>query len=485
VRRTEFFRTTGFRLGLAMAAVLVVGILTLSGFVFWYVSADLRAPIDSAIRAELRSIVDVPADTVEPEIERHLAHDPRHVKIIGLFSSSRQLLAGNLVEWPERTAPDEEFNFVQVTRTDAHGGEIQNALVAIYEYADGRSLIVGRSVDSFLELRAKAARGLLIGLTPAVVLSILGGVVLGRRTQKRLTELRRAARRIIAGRLIERLPIRSRGDDLDQLAEIVNSMLDEIGNLMNEIRGIGEDIAHDMRTPLTRVRARLERARDQAESREELGEAVDKAISGIDQTLAIVTALLRIAEIEHDRRSAGFAPVDLAEIVQAVVELYEPIADDKGLHLSANVEAHAIVHGDRDLLMDAIANLVDNAVKFTPAPGKIIVDLQTGTGGPTIRVRDNGPGIAESERENVLRRFYRSDKSRHSPGIGLGLNLVAAIARQHGFTLSIGDAYPGCIISLVCFSSEATPPNLPPSLPSGKAVPERPLQRAPLVTPNV
>jgi signal transduction histidine kinase len=476
VRRTEFFRTSGFRLGLAMAAVLVVGILALSGFVFWYVSADLRAPIEMAARTELRSLSDVPSEAIESEIERHLGHDPRHIKTIGLFSSSRQVLAGNIVEWPERLAQNEEFSFVQVNRADVHGRETQNALVASYQYADGRSLIVGRSVDGFLELRAKAARGLLIGLSPAVVLCILGGVILGLRTQKRLTELKRAARRIVAGHLIERLPTRSRGDDLDQLAEIVNSMLDEIAKLVNDIRGIGEDIAHDLRTPLTRVRTRLERARDHAESRDELADAVDKGIAGIDQTLAIVTALLRIAEIEHDRRSAGFAPVDLAEIVQEVVELYEPIADDKGLQLDASVDAHAIVHGDRDLLMDAVANLVDNAVKFTSAPGKILVELQTGTGGPTIRVRDSGPGIAETERDSVLRRFYRSDKSRHSPGIGLGLNLVDAIAKQHGFTLSIGDAHPGCIIALICRSGDATPASSP--------VPERSRRPAPLATPN-
>lgn len=472
MRRAEFSRTTGFRLGLSMAAVLVVVVLVLSGFVFWYVAADLRAPVEMATRAELRSLVDVRAGTLDTEIERHLAHDPRHVKTIGLFSSSRQLLAGNVVEWPERVAPGQEFNFTQVIRADGH--ETQNALVAIHRFPDGRSLLVGRSIDAFLELRAKGARGLLIGLSPAVLLCVIGGVILGLRTQKRLTELRRAARRIIAGHLVDRLPTRSSGDDLDQLAEIVNTMLDEIAKLVNDIRGIGEDIAHDLRTPLTRVRARLERARDHAETREELADSVDKAIAGIDQTLAIVTALLRIAEIEHDRRSAGFAPVNLAEIVHAVVELYEPIADDKGLRLSASVDAPAIVHGDKDLLMDAVANLVDNAVKFTSGPGAIVVALKTGPGGPAISVRDSGPGIAEAERENVLRRFYRSDKSRHSPGIGLGLNLVAAIAHQHGFDLSIGDAQPGCIVTLTCRRDDEVAANAP--------VPERLERTASLAT---
>jgi signal transduction histidine kinase len=469
VRRTEFFRTTWFRLGLAMAGVLTIGILALGGFVFWYIAADLRAPLDIAIRTELNSLVngprDLPAGAPHPdlysEVERHLKFDPRHVKMIAVFSPSREVLAGNLAEWPGPLLPDHEFNSVQTMRVDERGHEMRHVLIASYEYPDGRRLFVGRSIDDILELRAKMARALLIGLSPAVALCILGGVVLGLRTQRRLTELRRMTRRIVAGHLADRLPTRSRGDDLDQLAEIVNSMLDEIAKLMGDIRGIGEDIAHDLRTPLTRVRARLERGRDHAATREDLAETVDKAIAGIDQTLAIVTALLRIAEIEHDRRCAAFAAIDLAEIVQEVAELYEPIADDKGLVLATRIDEHAVVQGDRDLLMDAVANLVDNAVKFTPAPGKVLVELRNAGGRPSIRVCDSGPGIAASDRENVLRRFYRSDKSRHSPGIGLGLNLVAAIAKQHGFTLSIGDAQPGCVMEIVCTGSETAPTNPP------------------------
>jgi signal transduction histidine kinase len=458
VPHAEFFRTTGFRLGVAMAAVLVVVILTLSGLVFWLVAADLRAPVEFAVRNELKTISGAPSDLLQSEIERHLRFDARHVKFIGLFSAARRPQLGNMPEWPASVQEEKEFSFITAVRNEDRGPEAHNVLLALHEYPDGRALIVGRSVDELMELEARAARGLLIGIIPAVALCICGGIVLGLRTQKRLTEVKRAARRIVAGHLGERLPTRSRGDDLDQLAEIVNSMLDEIAKLMGDIKGIGEDIAHDLRTPLTRVRARLERGRENAETREELADTVDKAIAGIDQTLGIVTALLRIAEIEHDRRSAGFGSVDLGDIVQAVAELYEPIADDKGLTLETRIETQATVQGDKDLLMDAIANLVDNAVKFTSAPGTIRIELRDGANGPLIRVCDTGPGIAESERDTVLRRFYRSDKSRGSPGIGLGLNLVAAIVKQHGFKLSIGDANPGCIMEVTCCGAVVTPP---------------------------
>jgi signal transduction histidine kinase len=218
---------------------------------------------------------------------------------------------------------------------------------------------------------------------------------------------------------------------------------------MHEIRDVGDEIAHDLRTPLTRVRARLERARDGAATREELVEAADRAIAGIDQTLAIITALLRIAEIEHRERRVSFREIDLAEVVREAAELYEPIAEEKGLTLAT--EAGSVpVYGDRDLLLEATVNLVDNAVKFTPAGGKVWLSALKTPGGPVLRVADTGPGIEESEREAVLRRFYRTDKSRHTDGTGLGLSLVAAIARMHGFSLNIRGGDPGCVVELGC-----------------------------------
>jgi signal transduction histidine kinase len=261
------------------------------------------------------------------------------------------------------------------------------------------------------------------------------------------------------------------------LAEIVNSMLDEIAKLMDDVKGIGEDIAHDLRTPLTRVRARLERARDHSKTHEEFVDAVDKSITGIDQTLAIVTALLRIAEMEQDQKSPSFAPVDLADVVHAVEELYEPIAEDKGLCLLARIDDCPLVLGDKDLLMEAIANLVDNAIKFTPAPGEVCIELRHGAEGPVLSVRDTGPGIAESDRENVLRRFFRSDRSRHSPGVGLGLNLVAAVANRHGVTLAIKEAHPGCVMELQGFRRAGSG-----SDPDGERVAQRP--RPPRAVPD-
>jgi signal transduction histidine kinase len=214
-------------------------------------------------------------------------------------------------------------------------------------------------------------------------------------------------------------------------------MLDEIETLIQDLASVGDDIAHDLRTPLTRVRIGLERARANASSVAELQSAVDHAIAGIDHAISIVTALLRIREIEQTRRLVGFDNVKMAELLREVCDLYEPFAEEKRLTLSVKVDSEPIVRGDRDLLFEAVANLVDNAVKFTPEGGRIELRLIRNGEEAILRVSDTGPGVTESERELIVRRFYRSDRSRGTKGLGLGLSLVAAIVKLHGFRFSI------------------------------------------------
>jgi signal transduction histidine kinase len=280
-------------------------------------------------------------------------------------------------------------------------------------------------------------------------MALIIGMVLSLRALDRLSDVNRRIQRIVAGDLRERLPTRGSDDPFDQLAVGVNRMLGEIEALIHEIAGVGDDIAHDLRTPLTRVRVRLERGREHAATLAELRAVADQAIVGLDQALAIITALLRIAEIEHSRRLEGFSEVALAPLLREVGDLYEPIAEDKHVTLRVAATDAATVHGDRDLLFEAVANLVDNAVKFTPEGGRVELALLRREGDTVIRVSDTGPGISEVEREAVTKRFYRSDKSRRTEGLGLGLSLVAAIVNLHGFRLTIAGC-PGCTAEIVC-----------------------------------
>jgi PAS domain S-box-containing protein len=218
---------------------------------------------------------------------------------------------------------------------------------------------------------------------------------------------------------------------------------------LQEAKVVGDNIAHDLRTPLTRVRLRLERGREHAATLEELRAVADQAIAGLDQSLTTITALLRITEIEHSRRHEGFSEVQLVPLIREAGDLYDPIAENKGVALRVKVPDGAAVRGDRDLLFEAVANLVDNAVKFTPEGGKVELALLHQDGEAVIRVCDTGPGISEAEREAVTQRFYRSDKSRNIKGLGLGLSMVAAIIKLHGYRFSIS-AGPGCTVQIAC-----------------------------------
>jgi signal transduction histidine kinase len=312
---------------------------------------------------------------------------------------------------------------------------------------EGGTLVIARSDYEFTWIVHIVERALTLGLVPALCLSLAAGAFLSIRAQRRVEEVNRKVQRIVDGELRERLPTRGTNDPFDELARLVNCMLGEIEALVRRLQGVGDDIAHDLRTPLTRVRVLLERARQKAGSVDELRRSVDQALVGLDQSLAIITALLRISEIEHSRRMDGFRSVALADLVREVGDLYEPIAEDKKVDFAVRAEADSTVQGDRDLLFEAIANLVDNAVKFTPQGGQVELSLLRQGNEAVVRVRDTGPGILADEGELVTRRFYRSDKSRSDPGLGLGLSLVSAIAKLHGFSLKFSSG-PGCVAEL-------------------------------------
>jgi signal transduction histidine kinase len=314
---------------------------------------------------------------------------------------------------------------------------------------NGDALLIGREVDEAREISYVVSQALALGLLPAFCLCLLAGAWLSMRAQKRVEEVNQRVQRIIAGDLRERLPHRDVDEPFSKLAAIVNGMLDEMETMIHALAGVGNDIAHDLRTPLTRARLTLERGRSNAATLEQLQAVADKAIGNIDQSLTIITALLRLAEIENSRRSAAFGTVLLHEMLREICDIYEPIAENKNINLRVEVRHRLSVCGDRDLLFEAVANLVDNAIKFTPEGGQVQIELLRGKDETIVRVTDTGCGIGENEREAVLRRFYRSDKIRNTPGVGLGLNLVAAIVKLHGFRLAIHSGLGGRL-EIIC-----------------------------------
>jgi signal transduction histidine kinase len=443
----EFMRTTTFRWTLIIFGAFAISILLMFAFVYWQTAAYMNAGVDRLIIDHADAVAtDLPQHRLQA-ISDYLQEDPRRVKLGALFSPEGDHVGGNIESLPPGLRPDTGVQTVSVVRTDTLGRERQRVRAVARRLADGQTIVIGRNVDELVQIAGIVERALALGLVPALCLGLTTGALLSARAQKRVEQVNQRVQRIVAGELRERLPTRGVDDSFDRLAVIVNGMLDEIEALVQSMAGAGDDIAHDLRTPLTRVRVGLERARQSARSVEELRAAVDHAIVGLDQSLAIITALLRITEIEHSRRLAAFSQVALGDLVREVGELYEPIAEDKGVVLTVGAQEDVVVRGDRDLLFEAIANLVDNAVKFTPEGGTVEVTLARMGDEGVVRICDNGPGIAAAERDLVTRRFYRSDKSRRDPGLGLGLSLVAAIAKLHGFRFSISPG-PGCVAQI-------------------------------------
>jgi signal transduction histidine kinase len=449
VRLPELIRTTTFRWTLAAAGALAFCILLMFGFVYWQTAAYMTARVDGILVGESAMIAGDAPERRLKAIHERLSQDPRRIRLAGLFGADGSRIAGNLESLPDHLPTDTPPQRVSVVRIDGQGREEQSARAVARLLPNGEVLVIGRNVDELSELARIVERGLVFGLIPALGLSLVAGSVLSLRAQNRVETVNKKVQRIIAGDLRERLPTQGLNDPFDKLAVIVNGMLDEIEALIRSIAGAGDDIAHDLRTPLTRVRIGLERGRESAQTLADLQGVVDQAIGRLDQSLAIITALLRIAEIEHSRRLEGFSDVALADLVREVGDLYEPIAEDKRIAFKVTADVDTIVRGDRDLLFEAVANLVDNAIKFTPEDGRVELTLTYRGSECAVRIRDSGPGINASERDLVARRFYRSDNSRQADGVGLGLSLVNAIVKLHGFRWTISSG-PHCVVEIVC-----------------------------------
>ena len=457
MRLPEFTRDTTFRWAVAVAGVFTLSTLLMFGFVLFATIRFTTNDIDTLITGALTRIArtnDLVA--VAQGVDEHLLEDPRRIRLAALFAPDGQPIAGNIQALPPHLQIDAGPQFAELTRVDPMGSERRVFRATAHRMPNGNTIVVARDVSELGNFARIVRDALTLGLIPAFALSVLSGIVLSLRAQRWIGIVNSQVQRIMAGELRERLPTRGSNDAFDKLAKSVNGMLDEIESLVKSMAAVGDDIAHDLRTPLTRVRVCLERGRENGKSPDELRKTIDQAIVRLDQSLAIITALLRISEIEQTRRVVGFQNIDLGGLLGEVAELYEPIAEDKKISFAVDVQDHLCVRGDRDLLFEAVANLVDNAVKFTPEGGHVDLLLAARGGEAVVSISDDGPGLADGETELVTRRFYRLDKSRSEPGYGLGLSLVNAIVKLHGFRMSFSNG-SGCVAEIAGPLCQAEP----------------------------
>ncbi len=434
---SELLRSTAFRWALGIALWSVLFAMALFAFVYWQTAAFLREELAETIRLEIRAAVNDPAAAAN-RIDTWIAMDPHATHYGALFGPDGARRLGNLDAAPAGIPRDGEAH--RVAATVAIGGqtlrdEIWAAALAL---PNGDVAVIGHDADEVDRVRQTTLRALGLGLAPTLALAMAGGLFLAGRGRRRLAATEAALAQVTRGDLGQRLPVGRRGDEFDRLARNVNRMLDRIEHLLGEVRSVGDAVAHDLRTPLTRLRTRLERSRAEARTVAELHDAIDQGLAWIDQTLTMVTAVLRVGEMEDERRRAGFARLDLAALAAEAVDLFEPLAEERAIRLSAS-GGPAWIEGDRDLCIEALSNLLDNAIKFTPEGGAVRILVAE----EFLAVEDTGPGIPLGDRDQVFRRFYRAEAARRTPGHGLGLGLVAAIAKLHGATVTATDAAGG------------------------------------------
>jgi signal transduction histidine kinase len=366
-----------------------------------------------------------------------------------LTNDSFTYIAGNLTKWPATLLGDQGWS--DFSPTGGPNSSVRPLLRATYHVLPrGYRLLVARRVDDLGRFRARIGVSLACAGGLFLLLAMAAGISTSRRSVARIETINATSREIIETGLRERIPLRGTGDEWDELAENLNSMLDRIRDLVESNRQVSDNVAHDLRTPLTRMRGRLERAYNHDLDVVQYHALIGDVITELDEILRTFASLLRIAEIEAHRRTAGFRNLDLAAIAREVVELFDPAAEENGVMLQLAADDQVYVIGDRDLLFDAVSNLLDNAIKHGGPNGVVTVTVSIAANEAVVSVADRGPGVRVEERAHVLRRFYRLEASRNSPGSGLGLSLVAAVANLHGARIEMTDNAPGFRITL-CF----------------------------------
>ncbi len=451
----RLWRSSTFQFAALYMAIFAGSVLILLGLVYWTTAGFMARQTDDTIQAEITGLEEQYRQRglsgLAEVISDRARSDPGGSSIYLFAYPDYRPLAGNLDEWPSLTADaDGWLNF---SRTDADGGEVP-ARARLFVLRGGLHLLVGRDIRELVRTEALIRRGLGWGLGLSVALGLLGGLLMSRRINRRIEVINKTSREIMGGDLSRRIPQQGTGDEFDQLGSQLNTMLDRIEDLMQGVRHVADNVAHDLRTPLTRMRTRLEMLRASAGIDTGSGE-VEDCIADADQLLATFNALLRIARIESGGRTLRSNRVDLDRLIHDAADMYQALAEDRGIQLIADA-APVAVTGDRDLLFQALVNLVDNALKYSPPGGVVRLGVSTTDHETCVEVSDQGPGIPDEHKGRVARRFYRLDSSRGTIGSGLGLSLVAAVADQHQARLEFADGDPGLVVRM-CF-----PPANPP-----------------------
>jgi signal transduction histidine kinase len=452
LRPTRVFKTESFRSAALFATLFLILSWALLGVVYWIVNDTQTAALVGAIDADISTIKNGYRGEGLPE-----AIEVIHQRLGSGNYSGADLPGGYILIRDEATGEFEgnlqlkEYRLglfsVPAPRSQKRDSTVTVLGRGVY-VADGIYLFVGRDTSQIATTRVRIRKAFAWIEEVAVLLAGLGGIFFSVQFMRRIDAITRTCQSIIAGKFNDRIPLRGSGDELDRLSIAINNMLDRISTLLDNLRQVSSDIAHDLRTPLTHLRNRLEEARQKSVTADDYAGVVLHAIDDTDHLLVIFSALLRISQIESGSRLAAFSELSLTDLLERIHEMYGPVAEDEHHVLLHDIQKDVRIRGDGELLTQMFSNLIENAIRHTPSGTRILIRL--GVSGNTVSasVEDNGPGIPSGEYDKVFRRFYRLTSSRSTPGYGLGLALVAAIANLHNAKIELGDNHPGlrCLI---------------------------------------
>lgn len=448
----KLFRLSAANLALAFVGASVAA-LALFAAALWYAwshtigsgrEAVLASDADRMAAIYQRDGMDVLRHAIDLDVGRRYG-ERLHVLVL-LTDAARHPVAGNLPAWPAGAADEDGVQHVDI---DIDGRPVSTVLV-VRRLGGGYRLLVGRDVQRFETLEDTFLYGLLGAAALLSIVGVGGGFLMRRSLLAQVQSINQATHEIVQGNLTHRLPARVGADELDALVDTVNRMLDQIENLVEGVRNVSNSIAHDLRTPLSELRSRLEELAVTRPAPDRAWAEIDGAIADVDRVIGIFNALLRMAELDTGVRRAGFVDVDAAHVATEAAEFYQPVAELKGMTLRCEAFGPLPVRGDPLLLAQALGNLIDNAIKYGPEHGGIRVGaMRARNGAIELSVADTGRGIPDEEKPRVSERFYRGDASRGTPGVGLGLSLVASVAKLHGGRLELADNEPGLKATLV------------------------------------
>ena len=444
---TKTLRSSTFKLALIAIGTFGVIMSAIFSYVYLSTSSYVRSRSDRAVMADYMSLHGVyersGRDGLIAGIQQRLADKGFAERVYLLVDPSSTPLAGNLKAWPSTVAAAggwAEFRAAEPLR-NAASRPLLRAMIETFPTGD--RLLVGNDISDLDSFTGQIELAVISGVALIFVLAGVASILVTRRTVDRIESINATSRAIMLSDLDKRIPLRGTNDEWDRVAENLNLMLDRIETLMGEVKQVSDNVAHDLRTPLTRMRGRLEKAYHGQRIGETDQSLIGDTIADLDAVLRMFSSITRISQIETQARKDGFRTVDLVEIASEVVELYDAAAEQDGTRLTVAGDREVLVTGDRDLIFDAIANLVDNAIKHGRAGGRIVVTNENIDGRAVISIADDGPGIPSGEYQHVFKRFYRLEHSRYTPGNGLGLSLVAAVARLHGARIEMLDNAPG------------------------------------------